>query len=72
MKTQYLYGINPEELDPMLYYEALTFKHINARQLYEKLYIMKNKTWFNNVRLFFVEKAMKHTWKLIQERTDIE
>ena len=72
MKTEYLYGIKPEDLDKMLYYEALTYKHVNARKLYEKLYTMPTRNWYNHVRLFFVEKAMKHTWKLIQERTELE
>ena len=72
MKTQYLYGINPENLDKMLYYEALTFKYIHAKKLYEELYLSTNKNWYNTVRIFFVEKAMTHTWKLIEERTEIE
>jgi len=72
MKTEYLYSIKPETLDNMYYYEALKFKYEKAKTLYEKLYSIKNRTWYQHVRIFFVEKAIRHTQKLIQERTEFE
>ena len=66
MTTQYLYGIDVRELDNMLYWEALAYKHKKAMDLFRTLYMeMQDET-----RIFYVNKAINHTKKLLEEREE--
>ena len=65
-KTEYLYGIKPEQLDGLEYWDALKLKKENAEILYEELYV----TGIDKEREFWVYKALKHTEKLIGERDE--
>ena len=62
--TEYLYNIKPEQLYGLEYYEALKFKLDNCTELFRKLYMHPE----DNERLFWVNKAMNHTQKLLNER----
>ena len=62
-KTEYLFGIQPEELDGKEYWEALQYKLDNALILFKGLYVSKEDT----DREFWVSKAMRHTQKLLNE-----
>ena len=69
MKTsEYLYGINPEELDDITYWNALRYKIEKGTELFRELYTSNN----DNHRLFYVNKAMLHTRKLLEERDEKE
>lgn len=70
--TEYLYNITPESLEYLYYYEALKYKHEHARLLYQDLYYTPKKTWEEHVRMFFVEKAIRHTEELIKEKEERE
>lgn len=69
--TEYLYGIKIIELEGLLYFDALEYKKTNAKMLYEKLYDIKVKTEEEEIRMFYVYKAIAHTEKLLRERTEI-
>lgn len=69
MTTEYLYGIQAKILENMLYFDALEFKLKSGQALY--MYLNnKSKVYGDkiHVRKFFVEKAIKHTRKLLAER----
>jgi len=68
--TEYLYGIKPIELEGLDYYSALQYKYNQGVKLYQELYLKENKTEDDNIRLFHVEKAVRHTKKLIDERDE--
>lgn len=70
--TEYLFGINPEELDNKFYYEALDYKLQKAKELYNKLYDSGKKDHKTRDRMFYVLEAVDHTRKLIEERTKDE
>ena len=65
--TEYLYGIQPTELDNKFYYEALEYKLDKGSQLYRELY-PNSKDKETNDRIFFVLKALDHTRELLEER----
>ncbi len=69
MTTEFLYGVKPEELAPMKYYDALAYKYSKGQELFRALYLgnLPNE----NHRQFYVEKALRHTKKLINERKGI-
>lgn len=71
LKTEYLYGIGPGELENKFYYEALAYKLEHAKILHAKLYVVENKTFEEESRLFWVRKAMDHTTKLLREREEL-
>ncbi len=64
--TEYLYGIKPSELDSHTYWSGLNFKIKEGTNLFRELYKSKE----DNERLFWVNKAIEHTRKLINERDD--
>ena len=64
MSTEYLYGIKPEELVDLKYYDALKFKLDSAHKIFRELYIEGK----DPDRVFWVDKAVNHTRRLIQER----
>lgn len=70
--TQYLYGIDPEELTGMLYFDALQYKYDAGTRLYRKLWLIPKKTEEEQDRMFYVEKAQRHTKALLDERTNID
>ena len=72
LKTEYLYGIAPETLDDILYFDALKFKLEFGKILYGKLLKLSEQTEYEHIREFHVGKALKHTQKLLDERTEIE
>ena len=61
--TEYLYGIQPDELKGMEYFDALKFKLEKAKDLYFELW-KDNK---NEERAFWVWNAKMHTEKLLKE-----
>ena len=67
--TQYLYGIEPKELENKLYFEALRHKRDSGVRLYRKLFLDHDKTEEAHIQMFYVAKALKHTEKLIEEIT---
>jgi len=68
MKTEYLYGIQPSELENKFYYEALAYKKEAGQRLLKALYLKDDRTEEEGVRLFFVQKAINHTQSLLDER----
>ena len=66
MTTQFLYGIDPEELASLKYYDALKLKKEKGKELYRKLYVGDIKE--EDHRMFYVLKAVQHTEKLLHER----
>ena len=70
--TQYLYGIEPEELDNKYYFEALKYKLEVGSKLYKSLYKIKKQTKEESDRTFWVLDAIDHTRKLIKEREERE
>ncbi len=66
--TDYLYGINPNELEDKLYFDALRYKYHACTRLYRQLYLTPNKTEEQLVQLFHVGKAQAYTKKLLDER----
>ena len=69
--TQYLYGIDPEELYGMYYYDALEYKYEKGKELYFRLY-NEDRDEDADIRMFYVNKAVEHTAGLIDERTTVE
>ncbi len=69
--TQFLYGINPSELENKMYFEALIYKLEAGKKLFRKLYYTKNRSDKQNIRYHYVTKAINHTRELLEERTDI-
>jgi len=67
-KTIYLYGIFPSELEDKGYFEALEYKKTAATKLYRSLFLKPDKTKKDNDRMFYVNKAIQHTQKLLDER----
>lgn len=65
--TQYLYSIKKQELENKFYFEALRYKLEAGKRLQKQLYLAEEDSEYNRVRLFFVEKAIRHTNKLINE-----
>jgi len=68
-KTEYLYGIQPKELDNKGYFKALEYKKIAGINLYRSLFLKHDKTKEDNDRMIYVNKAIEHTRKLLDERT---
>ena len=66
--TEYLYGIQPEELKDMLYFDALKYKYDACTRLFRKLYLTDRKTDEQNLQLWHVTKAQEHTEKLLLEK----
>lgn len=64
--TQYLYNIQPTELAPMLYPEALQFKINSANSLLAKLY-EPHFTERDIVRISAVYRAIKFNEALLSE-----
>ena len=64
--TEYLYNIKPEELDGLEYWAGLKLKIDSATKLFALLYTSAQDT----DRLFYVNKAIIHTRKLINERDE--
>jgi len=67
-ETEYLYGIQPKELDNKGYFKALEYKKIAGMKLYRSLFLKHDKTKEDSDRMFYVERAIKHTGKLLKER----
>ncbi len=65
--TFYLYGVLPNELEGMEYFEALEFKKENGKNLYTRLYHMRRDN-SEDVQMHYVLKALNHTEDLISER----
>ena len=72
--TNYLYGINPEELISLKYYQALKYKLEQGRFLIRRIYkeledqhIDREIAGELEVRRHWVEKAIRHTENLISE-----
>ena len=70
--TQYLYGIEPEELDNKYYFPALKHKVETGKKLYKYIHNIENKTKEESDREFWVLDALNHTRKLIKEREECE
>lgn len=68
--TQYLYGIDPAELENKFYFEALEYKRQSGIKLYRLLFLNHDRTDEEDKRMFYVEKALRHTEKLIGERNE--
>jgi len=70
-KTEYLYGITTEELEEKMYFEALKFKVEAGMKLYKEL-LSKPCDYGSKeaVRIFYVEKALSHTRKLLEEKEE--
>jgi len=68
-KTEYLYGIQPKELDNKGYFKALEYKKTAGMKLYRSLFLKHDKTKEDSDRMFYVNKAIEHTRKLLDERT---
>jgi len=66
--TNYLYGIEVEELDNKFYFEALQYKLEKGKLLYKELYLSNDNTREVQDRMFYVYQALEHTEKLIQEK----
>jgi len=72
-KTEYLYGITPEELEERMYFDALRFKVDAGMKLYKKLLAQKADYGSEEaIRIFYVEKALSHTKKLLEEKDQNE
>ena len=69
--TQYLYGINPSELENKMYFEALQYKHEAGKKLFKDLYYTKNRSDKQEIRYHHVTKAINHTKDLLEERTEL-
>ena len=72
LNTQYLFGIEPEELEDKLYYDALRFKLAKVESLHSELYNKPNQSYEDRVRLHNVQKALRHTVDLIAEKEERE
>jgi len=71
MTTQYLYGIQPNELENKFYYEALQYKLDAAKKLHVELYNLPHSYGDEvHIRLFYVQKAINHTQNLLNEKTE--
>ncbi len=68
MSTQYLFGIDAEDLENKFYFDALDYKLIAGRRLFRELYMIKKPTKEEEDRMFYVDKAMKHTERLLWDR----
>lgn len=66
--TNYLYGIDPKELENKFYFEALDYKRTAGLKLFKKLYFIEKRSEDEAIRLYHVEKAIKHTERLLDER----
>lgn len=66
--TFYLYGITPQDLIGKEYFEALEFKKEQGTNLYRRLYHTRRDN-AEDVQMHYVLKALKHTQKLLDERT---
>lgn len=66
--TSYLYGLQPNELEDMFYFDALKHKKHMGTRLYRKLFLKHDKTTEDETQMFWVAKALKHTEKLLEER----
>jgi len=66
--TNYLYGIEPKELDNKMYWEALQYKLEAGTRLYRKLFLIPKRNKEEEDRMFYVDKAYNHTKKLLEER----
>ena len=67
-QTNYLYGIEPSELDNKMYFEALSYKYDEGTKLFRKLYLNSERTEEEDVQMFYVAEAQKFTKKLLDER----
>ena len=65
-ESQYLYGVQVEEFLSLPYKQAIVFKLEAGRTLHKELY-GKDSTHDEKVRLFKVQKAIKHNERLIKE-----
>lgn len=68
--SEYLYGIKPIEFVHLPYMMALKKKLDSGKKLHDALYFVKKRSYEQEVRLFYVRKAIKHTQKLIDEAND--
>ena len=71
LTSQYLYNIKPEELENKYYYEALDYKLICAKTLYNRMLYIPRKSEKESIRMFYIEKAMKHLIDLINEKDEM-
>jgi len=69
-KTEFLYGLIPSDLDNKEYFTALHFKKEAGVKLYRQLFLKPDKTKEDSDRMFYVERAVRHTERLILERTE--
>ena len=68
--THYLYGITPQDIEDMKYYDALEYKKQQGNKLYKALYYSRRNER-EDVQMHYVAKALNHTQKLIDERTAV-
>ena len=69
--TEYLYGIKLESFWDLPYSKALEYKWHNGNKLYEELLkIGPNQSFWEREREFYVAKALKHTKKLLSEKSN--
>ena len=71
--SEYYYGVKPDYWDKMSYPEAIKSRAELAKKLYFELYKLQEKSptelpWDDKVRLYKVEKAVKDTRQLLEER----
>jgi len=65
--TGYLYGFSAKELKNKFYEEALRYKLEKGLIHYRKLYDKTEKTKEEQDQMFWIEKALDHTRKLLEE-----
>lgn len=65
--TRYLYDVDLDFLSEMRYFDALRYKRDSAKKLYWKLYEEAG----DPVRMFHIEKAIKFTEDLINEKDEM-
>ncbi len=81
--TEFLYELDMDVLAKMIYFDALQYKLNCAKRLYRRLhYEVEGKSRaqvekeYGSVsiinRMFFVEKAIEHTKRLIKEKEEME
>jgi len=68
--TLYLYGCTPAVFQHKLYEEALEAKLEYGTKHYRRLFLKHDKTKDEQDQMFWVEKALSHTRKLLEELKD--
>lgn len=66
-ETEYLYGVDVIRFVFLPYKWAIKYKLEKGIELMHTLYLMDNKDFEDEVRLFYVNKAINHNKKLLSE-----